>query len=251
MALTSTASRRTAILTPLVPTACQRVSTAPNYGAIVLADTPFGYWRLDETAGTNAADSSGNAHDGTYVAPVTLGQTPLITTGHSVLFTNGRVTLPANLIAIAAAASAFSMEAWVTTTTAANRSFLSGRNSGDGNPIIDFGVNLGKLFVQVRDSAGGGLMTLTTGASVNDGLPHHFVATRTTAKAWVIYIDSFSSATGSDTMGTGVTNCDDSYIAQEGQAVTAFPGTVDEVALYASTLSAARVLAHFNAGKGI
>lgn len=251
MALTSTASRRTAILTPLVPTACHRVSSAATYGPVVLADSPLGYWTLDETSGTSAADSSGNAHPGTYVAPVTLNQTPLITTGHAVLFSNGRVTLPANLISIPTAASAFSMEAWISTSTALNRSFISGRNSVNGNPIIDFGVNAGKAFVQVRDGAGAGLMTLTTGASVNDGLTHHLVATRTTGKAWVIYIDSVSSATGSDTMTSGITTCDDSFIAQEGQQVTAFPGTLDEVALYTSTLSAARVLAHYNAGRGL
>ena len=43
------------------------------YGDAVLADNPVGYWRLDETTGTTAADSKGT-RPGTYANGVTLGQ---------------------------------------------------------------------------------------------------------------------------------------------------------------------------------
>ncbi len=37
------------------------------YKDLVLEDAPVGYWRLNETSGTTAVDSSGNNRNGTYV----------------------------------------------------------------------------------------------------------------------------------------------------------------------------------------
>jgi hypothetical protein len=53
-------------------------STAPGqtgspYADAVLTDSPIGYWRLGETSGNVAADSSPNGLAGTYTGGVTLG----------------------------------------------------------------------------------------------------------------------------------------------------------------------------------
>src|SRR5687767_7829365 len=40
-----------------------------NYSSEVLADSPLGYWRLGESAGPLASDSSGNGLNGTYSGP--------------------------------------------------------------------------------------------------------------------------------------------------------------------------------------
>ncbi len=45
-----------------------------SYNAAVLADSPLAYWRLGETSGTTAADSSGNNRSGSYVASPSLNQ---------------------------------------------------------------------------------------------------------------------------------------------------------------------------------
>ena len=50
---------------------------AATYASTVLADSPVAYWRLSETSGTSAADSSGNSHGGTYTSTgVTYGAAP-------------------------------------------------------------------------------------------------------------------------------------------------------------------------------
>ncbi|MCH9693841.1 MAG: hypothetical protein K0U72_04970 [Gammaproteobacteria bacterium] len=49
-----------------------------DYSAKILADNPVAYWRLGETSGTTAADSSGNSHDLTYTGTYTLGQPALV-----------------------------------------------------------------------------------------------------------------------------------------------------------------------------
>ncbi|WP_233872543.1 LamG domain-containing protein [Paraburkholderia adhaesiva] len=53
----------------------------PSYPALVLADCPFAYYRLNETSGTVAADSSGHGLDGTYQAGVTLAAGLLLPNG--------------------------------------------------------------------------------------------------------------------------------------------------------------------------
>lgn len=46
-----------------------------NYPAAVLADNPIGYWKMNETSGTSAADSSGNGHTATITGTgLTVGQ---------------------------------------------------------------------------------------------------------------------------------------------------------------------------------
>ena len=42
------------------------------------ADGPAGYWRLGETAGTVAADASGNGRNGDYTPVFVLNQTGLL-----------------------------------------------------------------------------------------------------------------------------------------------------------------------------
>src|SRR4051812_44757237 len=44
------------------------------YVRTILDDLPLAYWRLGELSGTSAADSSGNAHNGTYAGTFGLGQ---------------------------------------------------------------------------------------------------------------------------------------------------------------------------------
>jgi hypothetical protein len=49
-----------------------KASGAGGYAANVLADNPIGYWRLNETAGPTAVDTTG-AHNGTYATGATPG----------------------------------------------------------------------------------------------------------------------------------------------------------------------------------
>jgi hypothetical protein len=51
----------------------------------VLADQPIGYWRLGETSGTTAADSSGYQRSGIYVNAPTLGAASLLSSDPNAL----------------------------------------------------------------------------------------------------------------------------------------------------------------------
>jgi hypothetical protein len=50
------------------------VVASDQYGSVVLAKGPVGYWRLGEAQGLVASDASGNGYDGTYMGSPTFGQ---------------------------------------------------------------------------------------------------------------------------------------------------------------------------------
>ena len=52
---------------------CRATASPPRWASAVLADNPVSYWRLDESSGTNAADSKGS-NTGTYTNGPTLNQ---------------------------------------------------------------------------------------------------------------------------------------------------------------------------------
>jgi hypothetical protein len=54
------------------------VSASDTYSSVVLAKAPAGYWRLGETGGPTAFDSSGNGYAGTYFGNPNFGQTGAI-----------------------------------------------------------------------------------------------------------------------------------------------------------------------------
>lgn len=220
-----------------------------SYVSEVLADSPLAYWRLEEAAGSSAADSSGNGKTGTYQGSLDLGQAGLITSGLSLHCHGSNAgVLIASAFSLPTATSPFTFEAWIKTTATGTRPIVSGRSNASANANLDFGVNSGKLYVQPRGDNNAGLITLQSPGNVNDGNTHHVVATRTTAKLWTLYIDGASVATQSDGLTSGCTSLDLAYIGKEARNILFMDGTIDEVAVYQSALSSARVLAHYNAG---
>ena len=56
----------------------QSAPVSSGYFDLVMSHSPLGYWRLGETSGTTAADSSGNGRNGTYTGTYTLNRPSLI-----------------------------------------------------------------------------------------------------------------------------------------------------------------------------
>jgi len=66
-----------------------------GYGAVLAGSPAVGHWRLDDTTST-AVDASGSGHDGTYSGAYTQSGTSLLSSGSSVDFNGGKVSLPNN-----------------------------------------------------------------------------------------------------------------------------------------------------------
>jgi hypothetical protein len=220
------------------------IASVQTYAQQVLADAPVGWWRLNEVANTDAVvDAVGN-QNGVYTntAGVTVQQAG-ITGGEGTATKFASASTSYVAIADNAAqhvGNTFTIEAWVKLTSpgTANYGIFSGVASKPGMFIDSTGA------IQVA-RAGVSVICVST-ATITDTAFHHVVWTKNGATT-TLYLDGVN-VTG---VVTDFTFANATTLVIGGYSATpSFPmnGTIDEVALYPTALSAARVLAHYNAG---
>lgn len=218
-----------------------------SYSSEVLSDNPLAYWRLGETSGTSAADSSGNARTATYNPGATLNAPSLISDT-----SNGAVTLNGTTGVVSLAygswmnpTTGFTAEAWIKLSSTAG-GYVMGRwdtgntqfimvAGGDGNIYATYNISGTQRDVIAPYSNVAGVKTYV--AMTYDG---------TTAK---LYLNGTLANSGAYTGALNSTSVAPFYIGRISSSSSAFfAGTVDEVALYPTALSAGRVTAHYSAG---
>lgn len=111
---------------PLTAQAFTTPSSVPALADAIMDLTPVAYWKLNETSGTQAVDSSGNGHHGTYEGLVALAGKD----GHAV-FEDGRVAIPPAPEWAADQPGGFSVFA-VHSTTQSGRAAVVGRSATRG-----------------------------------------------------------------------------------------------------------------------
>jgi len=233
------------------------------YVGEVLADSPTAYWKLDEATGVVMRDYSGNGNHGTY-DNVAQGEDSLVidADGHSIFCVHVGDNRGQYKGATLPTAAPVTLEAWVKfdrdltethvimavqrDSALASVLYLSVTTSGLGSPNGELLVTFVNL---------GGNYKARGHTRVDDGQPHHVAMTMaTTAAADIkLYVDGVlqtktvvSGTTGGSwpshliwTLGNFV----DSGFGDFG-----IDGLIDEAAVYPSALSAARILAHYQAG---
>lgn len=217
------------------------------YGPAVLADSPVVYIGLDETSGTVAADSSGNANDFAYQANVGLGQTDLTTYGgYSVACptTTNQLALMVPGPAAMIGATSWTLECLVNLADATVHGALMGvgsfQASNDG-----FGLGVGQ---NGWSSAGNMLVGLAAGTAymssgINIGTGRHHLAIARDGAGWYFYIDGTWVKTLAATNYTAPT----SRLWIGGEGTSAYPASstlIDAAAFYATALSAAAIASH-------
>ncbi len=221
-----------------------------KYSAAVREDNPVAYWALDESSGFIANDSIGTNH-GAY-AGATLNQSPLITTRKSVSFTGSStsgITVPD--AAALDLSTNFTLELWAKTGTAANMTLL---DKGQAGSIwASYWLRIlsgGTVECAVRSgNADTPKVTATTTATVNDNAKHHIAVVFTASSTLKIYIDKVERASVAHAIASAWNTATSLYIANRYNAVPeAYTGVLDEIALYATALSATRIAAHYDAG---
>lgn len=216
-----------------------------TYSATVLADSPVLYWRLGESSGSTAADTSGNGRAGTYSGSYTQGAAGLLTgdSDTAVVFSSGKV-------AIASASwmdfgTALTAEAWIKFNNKTNyREFMS-RYTNSTTRAWEFRTeqSTGKAqFVKIA----GGTATATGTTDLSDDVRHHCVATYDGSNI-KLYVDKVLQATVATT--GSISGAGEFHVGTRDAALDlTFAGTVDEVALYSTVLSATRIGAHYDDG---
>lgn len=233
------------------------VAKAPSqpYTAQVLIDNPYAYYQVDEASGAVAADSSGNARPGTFTAVSAYRQTNGLprNAGFAVAL-GGAGRLVAGGPALSDPTT-FSLELWFKTSSTSGGKLIGFESTREAaSPLFDRHVFMrpdGRLeYGGWTDS--GKVDTVTSPQAYNNGGWHHLVLTasaRGKNQDAVIYVDGQAVASGK---ATGTVNYAGWWRVGSGSAPllqgypsAAFAGSIDQVAVYQSELTAARVENHW------
>jgi len=219
----------------------------------VLADSPRGYWRLGEGGGITAASQTNTpALDGTYLNTPTLGVAgALVASGDSntaCSFSRASqesVQLPDGVSQpLMQLGDVLTIEAWVKRASTGGYHYIFFNGDHSAAFRIDDSTN----FLHV-DKAIDAAIVSSTVAITDTTTWHHCIYTKDGATS-KIYLDSVD-VTGSVTNATLNDSGQNSYIGNDNTGSNGFDGAIDEVAVYATALSAARVIAHYNAATQI
>ncbi|MBT3044278.1 MAG: VCBS repeat-containing protein, partial [Candidatus Thiodiazotropha sp. (ex Codakia orbicularis)] len=211
----------------------------------------LGHWTLD----SNAADSSGNSHDGTLTNGASIDNP-----GSSNPIGGGNLNLDGfnDFVQLNTHVSAFSdlsegtIAAWINTSYSGAQAMFSITDTADFDSFVVFGMDNGRIFFDVANNSFYSL-SVETNASYADGSWHH-VAVTVDGSGNSIYIDGvevslaglfyrdgnsstssfFSSVTSLDSMAIG-------NLRGAGGYTGFFNGLQDDVRVYDRALSASDI----------
>jgi hypothetical protein len=216
-----------------------------SYSAEVLADSPSGYWRLGERAGNLAANSAGSGNHGTYLGAPTLGVAGLIDTdtGTAAHFRGGGQHVRVASASSLSPTSEVAVEAWIKPDSLPAAGAFASVASKPGayslqfnGPRLEFTVLKDRVSHRAQAVAG----------RIAPGTAHHVAGTYD-GSAVRLYIDG-AEAAALPLTGPIDTSAAPLSMASWTGAEEFFSGVLDDVAVYDSVLSAARVRAHRTAG---
>jgi hypothetical protein len=216
------------------------------YAAVVLADQPLAYWRLDDKTDT-AVDASGHGVAGVYGGGVTQG-VPGALVGDpdtAVQFdgTNGQVAVGPGFDFTGT--TAFSVEMWIKPTILDGNSRHVFTKQHRPDPKQGFALLVrapdGLIFERFVNAAGvSAIFPVVFGVDF-----HHVVATYD-GSVMDLYVDGTLSNQNAD--ARPMPSISEPALIAATSEVNFFGGAIDEVAVYSTALPAARVQAHFSAG---
>ncbi len=220
-----------------------------TYPAAVAADSPSLYWRLNELSQTAVADASGHNRTGTYRTGLSYGVAGALIDDTTAVLSPGTSGV-AYTDQEQAAPTEFSLELWLKTSSTTGGKILGYEDAQTG-----WGDNFDRQLYMTNDGriaygvlSGGVQQTVVSAASYNDDAWHHLVATQG-AGGMHLYVDRVGVGSNSALSDAAY----DGFWRLGGGNVTGWPSspsssalaaTFDEVAVYPTELSAARVADH-------
>jgi hypothetical protein len=211
-----------------------------TYLSQVLQDGPAGFWRLDETgAASPAADASGNGRSGTYSGGVTFGQPGATAGGTAVGYdgSSGATTIPdASPLRLN---GAFTIEFWAKMSSFVNTwpGLLRKGAAGTADGYVVWYTSNGTLHFK----RGNLDIATPAGELVTSAYRHFAFVDDGTNATWYVNGSAASSGQLAASLSAGT----DPLIL--GQGDQAGKQLLDDVAVYNSALSAARIAAHVKA----
>jgi RHS repeat-associated protein len=214
-----------------------------TYRAEVLADTPAGFWRLGEASGTVAADQTG-ASNATYPSAAVRGRSGALPgqTDTAVRVPGSGEIAVTDTSKLNVGTADFSVEAWVKTTVNGDRAIAAKATTTAGwsLAVTDDASHVGQARLELLASSGN--VTAYSTPRVDDGRWHHVVASVSRQTGVTLYVDGQATARAGAFTANLTTTA--SFWIGHRSGASSFDGDLDEVAVYRSALSAARVRRH-------
>lgn len=236
-----------------------RTSTFPAapadpYGAAVYNDGAQLYWRLGESTGTTAADSSSNGDQtGSYQGGFTRGVSgALAGVANTATTYNGSDGATVGTRSFVNPTN-YSEEAWFKTTTTSGGKIIGFGSSNSGRSSnYDRHVYMEADGRLTFGTWTGVANTISTTKTLNDGKWHQVVATQSSTDGMKLYVDGQLIGTNPQTAAQAYTGYwrvggDSSWNSGSGF----FAGSIDEASVYGTVLTADQVSTHFNRGTGV
>jgi PKD repeat protein len=223
-----------------------------SYRSLVLADGPLSYWRLGETSGTSAADSAGT-NTGSIRGGVTMGAPGALSgdadTSMSFDGSSGYVSVP-NSAGLNLTGD-LTVEAWVQPGPLDSKTRAVLHKGGTGG-YATYQYRLGLTssnFWRGTVYVGSNNLTVTSPNIASTNGWTYLVMTRS-GSTLKLYLNGMEVATAAAS-GTLNTSTGMLAIGRTGSvSVDYFKGSIDEVAVYPTALSAATIADHYRVGTG-
>jgi hypothetical protein len=223
------------------------------YSQVVVSDNPSSYWKLDEAAGTSAADSAG-AVTGTYVNGVAINQTSGVKDANTAVNFDGvddRVNFGDNYNF--AGTSSFSAEVWIrpTAATASYKRVLSKKFTGGSlggwelymastaEPVPNI-ITFGREDTTATSRA-------DTVTALQPGTWYHILATYD-GNNMRMYLNGVLTETRASTRVIPSTAGQNLQLGTSSNNANRIDASIDEVAIYPVALSAQQAAEHYAAG---
>ncbi len=213
---------------------------ASSYPTEVLADGPRGYWRMDAPSG-NFTDTSGFGNRLDTFTGVTYGVTGALPADSNKAATlNGDGSLFHKLTADHDLGDVLTLEAWVKTTNYTQTKVLFSK--GTNAYLLSLVTSSSHLYLTLAKQTDLDICTSTV-QFPEDGAWHHLVATKNGSTVH-LYQDGVD-VSGAVTNQTLTNNSTILHVGGKSNDTQRMVGSLDEVAIYPTALSAARVLVHY------
>jgi 6-phosphogluconolactonase (cycloisomerase 2 family) len=218
-----------------------------SYSSLISA-TPglVGYWRLGESSGATACDSTANHDNGTYLGGVTLGIPGAIggdiDTAASLDGSSGQISVPAS--SSLNVGDTFTIEAWVKRGTSKSGSNEVIASKQEGSLVLMF--NEANQLTLRRSTYG---EVATANVTTTDTTNWHYVVATKNGASVHLYIDGVD-VTGTVTNQT-FTNNNLPFAIGQSSSSAFLKGSVDEAALYNTALTPTQITQHYEAGSPI
>lgn len=227
------------------------------YGAAVYSANPDLYWRLNETAGTSAADSGGGDNPGTYYRSAEFGTAGALAgvDDKAITFTNNTSTGYGWLAngQTTTNPGPYSIELWFKTSTTQGGTLASfGNRSTSLSSQHDRKIFMNTAGQLVFGAYPGTEARATTAATYNNNQWHHVVAQQG-ASGMQLFVDGTPVASNPATTGQNYTGYwrVGAESTWSGANQPWFIGSIDEVAVYSYPLGASAAADHYRLGSSV